>query len=134
MVLSFGELGIQLHEFNGMILADVRKAIINIAADAITLARYAHPATAVETLYDWENADVNFSRWRVTINPIPSNAWCAINMWQAYPRGYIRPAYPRGYTLGGYETAYPPQYMRHILTAYHGVFTAKIWVPKSREA
>lgn len=80
MVLSFGELGIQLHEFNGMSLADVRRAIINIAADAITMARYAHPVTSVETLYDWANAEVNFYRYRITINPIDSRVWNAINM------------------------------------------------------
>lgn len=79
MVLSFGELGIQLHEFNGMSLADVRKAIINIAADAITLAKYAHPETSVETLYDWANANVDFHRWRVTINPIDARQWADIN-------------------------------------------------------
>ena len=80
MVLSFGELGIQLHEFNGMSLANVRKAIINIAADAITLAKYAHPETSVETLYDWENANVDFHRWRVTINPTQLSMWQAINV------------------------------------------------------
>ena len=80
MVLSFGELGIQLHEMNGMTLADARRAIINIAADAITMARHHHPVTAIETLYDWANADVNFSRWRVTINPMPNDVWSAINM------------------------------------------------------
>ena len=81
MVLSFGELGIQLHEFNGMTLADARRAIINIAADAITATlHWGHPATSVETLYDWANAEVNFYRYRITINPAPAYVWNAINM------------------------------------------------------
>jgi len=81
MVLSFDELGIKLHEFNGMSLEDVRKAIINIAADAITATlHWGHPATSVETLYDWENAVVNLYRWRVTIHPVPAYRWNAINM------------------------------------------------------
>jgi hypothetical protein len=79
MILSFGELGIQLHEYNGMSLADVRRAIINIAADAITMARYQHPITSVETLYDWANAEVNFHRYRVSVEPSSYDKWMMIN-------------------------------------------------------
>lgn len=80
MVLSFGELGIQLHEYEGMSIADARRAIINVAADAITMARYHHPITAIESMYDWVNARVEFIRFRVYVEPTPSVEWCAINM------------------------------------------------------
>jgi hypothetical protein len=75
MVFTFADLGIDLADFQGVEIGMLRKHIINEAANALTLSWWDHPCTAVEALYDWPNASVNFYRYRVEIPPMPSEVW-----------------------------------------------------------
>lgn len=79
MVLTFNELRINVADFNGMTAQQARAEIVNIAADAITIARYGHPETSVETLYDWANATVNFVRQYIVLHPVPYYVWMQTN-------------------------------------------------------
>jgi hypothetical protein len=78
MFVSFADLGLDSSSFNGMAYADARKQIINLAADRVNN-RYAHPETAIETLYDWPNAVVCFIRCNVFLPPAKFDRWCALN-------------------------------------------------------
>lgn len=79
LVLTFPELSIDSHTYNGMEARQARAEVINVAADAITMARYAHPSTNIETLYDWARAKVDFVRQRIEVPPTRFDDWVAIN-------------------------------------------------------
>lgn len=79
MILTFQELGINAAMFNGMSAVQAIKEIVNIAADAITMARYQHPVTAIETLYKWEATRVDFITQRVEIPARDFDSYAIIN-------------------------------------------------------
>lgn len=79
LTLTFQELGIDNATYNGMEAQQARAEIINVAADAITMARYTHPSTPVETLYDWGRASVDFICQRIDVYPTKFDDWIAIN-------------------------------------------------------
>jgi hypothetical protein len=79
LVLTFQELGIDVADYNGMHVSKAVPAIINHAADRITMAQYQHPVTAIETLYDWAYALVNFTLQRIEIPAAPFDTWATIN-------------------------------------------------------
>ena len=79
MILTFAELGIDVADYNGMHVSQAVPAIINVAADRITMAQWQHPVTSVETLYDWAAAIVNFTLQRIELPAAPFDAWMLIN-------------------------------------------------------
>ena len=79
LVLTFQELGIDVADYNGMHVSEAVPAIINIAADRVTMAQWQHPITSVETLYAWAYAIVNFTLQRIELPATPFDTWMQIN-------------------------------------------------------
>lgn len=79
LVLTFKELGIDVADYNGMHVSQAVPAIINVAADRITMAQWGHPPTAIETLYAWSYAIVNFTLQRIELPAAPFDQWMEIN-------------------------------------------------------
>jgi hypothetical protein len=78
MILTFAELGINAADYNGMHVSQAVPAIINIAANRITLSQYAHPHTNVEALYDWPATLIDFTNHTVEVIPSSYDVWIAI--------------------------------------------------------
>lgn len=78
MVVTFTDMGITAKDFNGINANRANAAIINLAADRVNN-RYEHPETAIETLYDWGKAIVNYSLHRVEIPATKFDVWMQIN-------------------------------------------------------
>ena len=79
MILTFAELGIKASDFNGMHVSEAIPAIINIAADRITMAQWQHPVTSVETLYNWPASIIDIVNHTITLIPAAYDAWMIIN-------------------------------------------------------
>ena len=79
MIYTFAELGINVKEFNGMHVSQAVPAIINLAADRITMAKYQHPDTTVETLYNWPASLIDFVNHTIEVIPASYDAWMHIN-------------------------------------------------------
>jgi hypothetical protein len=79
MILTFAELGINIADYNGMHASQAVPAIINVAADAITGAKYMHPATHTETLYDWPATMIDFINHTVQVIPASYDVWVPLN-------------------------------------------------------
>ena len=80
MILTFQELGIKASDYNGMSFGMAVSNIVNVMADRITMAQWQHPVTAVETLYDWPNAIIDFVNGTINVPPASVDIWNAINM------------------------------------------------------
>lgn len=79
MILTFAELQINASDYNGMSARDARAAVINTAADRITMAQWQHPVTAIETLYDWAHGIVDFVKHTINVPPASVDIWCEVN-------------------------------------------------------
>lgn len=80
MILTFAELGIDVAEFNGMHVSQAVPAIINIAANAITMSQWNHPQTSVETLYNWPASLVDMVNHTIEVIPAAYDAWMLVNV------------------------------------------------------
>ena len=81
MILTFKELGIKPEDYQGMTFGAASREIINIAADkinAIPLWRN-HAVTSIESMYDWANSSVCFTRQNVMLKPTKFDAFVVIN-------------------------------------------------------
>lgn len=76
---TFAELGIKIADYNGMLASRAITLIINHVADRITMSQYAHPATSIETLYDWPATLVDMVNHRVKLLPIDADLYMKIN-------------------------------------------------------
>ena len=79
MILTFAELGINVADYKDMHITQAVPAIINIAADRITLAQWQHPVTTVETLYNWPASLIDFINHTIEVIPAAYDAWMVIN-------------------------------------------------------
>ena len=79
MILTFAELGIKVSDFNGMHVTQAIPAIINIAADRITMAQWQHPVTAVETLYNWSASIIDIVNHTIEVIPAAYAEWMIVN-------------------------------------------------------
>lgn len=76
--VPFSALDITASDFTGMNALRASQAVINLTADAVNK-RFPHPETAIETMYDWPNALVNWSGAQVEVPLVPFNEWYDIN-------------------------------------------------------
>ena len=80
MILTFAELQITAADYNGMEARDARAAMINLMADRINMAEWQpHPLIAIESLYDWHNAIVDFVNHTINVPPQSVDNWMLIN-------------------------------------------------------
>jgi hypothetical protein len=79
MILTFAELGINVADYNGMSVTQAIPAIINHAANRITLSEYAHPATNIETLYNWPASIIDLINHTIEVIPAAYDGWMLIN-------------------------------------------------------
>ena len=79
MILTFAELGIKASDFNGMHVTQAIPAIINIAADRITMSQWQHPVTAVETLYNWSASIIDIVNHTIEVIPAAYDEWMIVN-------------------------------------------------------
>ena len=80
MILTFKELGITAADYNGMHITEAVPALINIAADRITMAQWQQPPTSIEMLYDWNASIVDFVNHTIKVIPSSYDVWAMLNL------------------------------------------------------
>lgn len=78
LIVTFQDLDITAKDFNGINARRAEQAVINLAADRVNN-RYHHPELAIESLYNWAGATVDWLLGRVEVPAVPFDEWCAIN-------------------------------------------------------